>query len=240
MRSKVPTILAIFVLGAGLVGGIFLMKQIQNFKSGAEATFAPQDLKISNIKDSSITVSWVTDTQTIGFVEYSNSQGTLNQTEPSLLSTTHFFIIQNLSPNTLYSIKVNSGGQSFDNSGSPWQVQTLNSLNPQVGQIISGQILDKNNFPAKNALVYVSPPTGEIFSTVVTPSGNWIIALPALANSTILQILVESSPSVISSAKINLSAANPTPSITLGRSYDFTSQDIQSSSDTPKVPITLP
>lgn len=239
MKSKIPSLLAIFLLIAGLAAAIFIIKNIQTFRLGATGPSSPQDLKITNIKDTAFTVSWVTDNPTIGIVEYS-SQGQTNKSQPTSLSKTHLITIQNLKPSSSYSFRINSAGQTFDNSGIAWQTQTTATLTPQTGQIISGQVLDQDNLPAKNALVYVSIPTGEIFSTQVTPSGNWLISLPPLADSTVLNISIEASPSLISTAKIDLKSANPTPTIVLGKSYDFSNQEIKSSSDTPKVQIDLP
>src|SRR5258708_2485193 len=240
IKSKIQTILGVLLLIFAIGEVLFAINKIQTLKSGAEGSFAPQDLKITNIKDTSFTVSWLTDTPTIGFVEYSKDQGQTWQTPPTNNGLTHFINVQNLTPNSSYSFRINSGGQFFDNAGLPWSTQTLTPQLPETQTIISGKVLNTNRFPAKNALIYVNISGSLIFSSLVSASGNWIMSIPTIPDSTILQITVESSPSLVASAKIDLKSANPTPPITIGQSYDFTSEVTQSASDTPKVPITLP
>ena len=240
MKSQIPTIFAIFILIATLIAILVVKNQIQTLTSSASSTFAPRNLRITNIKDTSFAVSWITDTPTISFVEYTTAQGQTTGTETSNLSQTHFVQIQNLNPNSSYSFRINSGGQFFDNNGEKWLTQTQNSQGSELGKIASGQVVTSNNLPAKNALVYIDIPGNITFASQVTTSGNWLIALPRLADSTILQITVETANQT-SKALVELSAANPVPTITLGASYDFTKDNtIENSSDIPSVQITLP
>lgn len=233
MKSKIPTLLAIFILILVLAAILFGVNEIQGFKSKANSNFAPIDLRITNIKDTSATVSWLTDTPTIGIVQYNNTVSS-----PSNLSTAHFINLVNLSPDTSYSFTINSGGQIFDNNSSNWQFQTLASLSPVTGVVISGKILN-GNLPADNTILYVTA-NNTVYGTLVSLSGSWVLTLPDLPDSTSLDILAENSPSLISSAKINLNEANPTPPITLGKSYDFRNDVQQTQVNTPKVPIDLP
>ncbi len=241
MKSQIPTILAIFILVGSLIAVLVVKNQVQLLKSNASASFAPERLKITNIKDTSFTVSWITNVPTTSFIEYNSPQGQ-NKTIPTNLSSIHFVTIQNLNPNTTYSFKINSGGSFFDNNSSDWVIQTLNT-NPDLntkGEIISGKVVANNNLPAKNALVYVEIPGNLFFSSQVSGSGNWLVSLPPLADTTILQITIEDI-SGISSGKVDLKNANPVPTITLGNPFDFTHNTSgSSSSDIPKVQITLP
>ncbi len=240
-RSKIPTLLAIFVLISGVVATLFAINKVEFLKSSAQTSFSPQDVKITNLEDTSVTISWVTDSPSIGLVEYTNQEGQRFQSGASILASTHWIVLSDLIPNTLYSFTINSAGNIFDNLGSPWQVQTLISQSPQIGTVISGSVLKPNAFPAKNALVYVTPEgSSYIASALVSASGNWILSIPQVSNSSILDILVENSTSEISTAKIDVQSANPVPTITVGKSYNFSNQSTNSSIDTPKVPITLP
>lgn len=238
-KSTIPTLLAIILLVAATFAIIFTIKEFQLIKSNAASNFEPLDLKITNIKDTSFTVSWLTETPTIGLVIYGNDQIQSSETKASSNSITHFVTIQNLNPASSYSFKINSNGQIFDNLSSLWTVQTKNSLGGTESTIVSGQILNKTSLPDQNSLVYVDTNQG-IYSTMVAISGNWIVSLPALPDTTILQILVEKSPSEVASAKIDLKSANPTPPITLGNSYDFRNEGSKPQTDTPNVLLQLP
>ena len=240
MKAKVPTLLAIFLLLLTTISFVLALKQFQQFRASANTSFYPHDLKITNIKNTSFTVSWVTTLPTIGFVKYQtiNSQNQTTMRTPN--SITHFLTIQNLNPNTTYSFRINSNGQDFDNNGSLWSVQTSSSQTLATNSnFISGTILNSRNLPAKNSLVYITI-GDQIFSTQVSVSGNWIISLPPLAENSLLGILVEESPQSLASVKTNLVNANPIPTITLGHSYNFLNEGSADEIDTPNVPIQLP
>jgi hypothetical protein len=231
-RSKIPTLLAIFILilSGGLI--LFAVGQVRNFASIAEGNQNVVDIKITNIKDTQAVVSWLTDTPSVGFIKYVSENGQSSEVSSGSRSITHFFMLQNLSPNTKYTLYIN-------NSTNSRQFQTLNNSLPERGSLVSGQVLDKNNFPAKNAIVYIT--VGQnTFSTLVSASGNWVVSLPSLGDTTELNILVQEKPNEEASAKINLKDANPVPSITIGHSYDFTTAKTEKTIETPAVPIELP
>lgn len=231
MKSRIPTILVIFIITSALVASIFAIHEIQNLGSKAEGNEIPEDVRITNIQDSSLSISWVTLKPTIEIVEYTDPNGQTFQAGDSNLTTTHFVFIQNLSPNTSYKFKINGSGQ--------WKGETSVPKKPEIKKIISGQIVNANKLPAKNALVYVDLPTGETLSTKVSVSGNWILSLPNMGDMTILNISIETVGG-ITTAKVYLKGANPTPTITLGKSEDFTENLVSPTSDTPKVEIVLP
>jgi hypothetical protein len=231
MKSRIPTILVIFIITSALVASVFAIHQIQNLGSKAEGDEIPQDVRITNIQDTSLSISWITLKPTIGIVEYTGPNGQSFEAGDSNLTTTHFVFIPNLSPNTAYKFKINGNGE--------WKAETSVSKKPNVAKIISGQVINANKLPAKNALVYVDLPTGETLSTKVSASGNWILSLPNVADATILNIVIET-PGGITTAKVYLKSANPTPIITLGKSEDFIENLVPPISDTPKVDIVLP
>ncbi len=243
MKSKIPTILAILILLISLIALLFAKNQIKQFKSSAETPNTPQNLNITNIKNNSFTVSWLTDSPTIGFVRYKNSSGQTFQSPPTISSTTHFVTLQNLDSATPYTFEINSGGQYFQNRGSGWKVVTLTSFQlPDNPSVISGRIMTKAGFPAKNAIIYVSGIGFETQSTVVSDSGNWVISLPPLADTTLLKITVDYSTNLQTTARIELKSASPIPTMVLGNSYNFTGDENKSTlqDDKPETSITLP
>ncbi|CAN5341844.1 hypothetical protein BH10PAT1_BH10PAT1_1950 [soil metagenome] len=237
MKSKIPTILGLFILLTATGSTLFAIKNFQGISTNAEISVAPIDVRITNVKDTSFTVNWITDKPSIGFVSYSSNSNIDTERTPNEI--THSITIQNLNPSTLYSFKINSNGQFFQNNNSPWQIQTHTTNFSSDVTVVSGQILNANNLPAKNALVYIE--TGSsTYSSQVSISGNWVITLPSLSENTILNILVENSSSETASAKINIKNANPTPVIKLGNSYDFSGQSEESSQINPTEVIQLP
>lgn len=239
-NSRIPTFFAIFILLIGVGSIVFTINQVQGFRSGASGGSIPQDVRITNIRDTSATVSYITDKPSIGIIEYSNQTGQVFESSATNLSVTHYITLQNLTPSAIYNIRINSAGTFFDNNGSNWQVQTTSTGSNLTDSIVSGKVLNKENFPAKDAIVYITADVGLAASSQVSDSGNFIASLPALPDSTILQILVEASPSLVANAKIDLKSANPIPTMILGGLYDFEKESTPSASNLPVAPIQLP
>lgn len=237
--TKIPSLVAILVLLVASFSATFAITQFHEFRSSAEIIFTPKDLKITNIKDTSFTVSWVTDKPAIGFVEYTNESNEKKLSAPTITQTAHLITINGLKPNTSYSFRINSAGQYFDNNAANWTVTTTSFPVSSDSSIISGRVFNSKNLPAKNAIVYADIGNA-VYSTIVTQSGNWVISLPSLPETQIINLLIEDSPSVVSWAKIDLKSANPVPTIVLGNSYDFRNQTNIPEGDVPNVPILLP
>src|SRR5260221_13594636 len=81
-KKNIPTILGLLVLFAGLIGGVFLVRSsnTNSFLPRASPQTTPKNLKIRNITDTSFTVSWITDSNTVGFVRYGTNATALSTT----------------------------------------------------------------------------------------------------------------------------------------------------------------
>lgn len=233
-KSTIPTIFGLLIIIVSLVSGVVIIQSVQTFKSSASVSSSPHDLRVTNVKDTSFSISWMTDMPTIGFVKYTG-QGVSNQTSPTSNSKVHFVNILNIKPDSTYTVTVNSGGQDFDSR----QVQTITSYIP-AEKLISGQVFNNKNLPAKDALVYIATDGVIKWSAQVSESGNFLTSLPALPDSTILQILVQNQDNTTADAQIDLASAHPIPTIVMGNSYDFRNQQNISATATPNVQITLP
>ncbi|HSX49016.1 MAG TPA: fibronectin type III domain-containing protein [Candidatus Saccharimonadales bacterium] len=241
MKAKIPSILGILILAGGLVGSVWGVRKIQNIRSQAATVGpVPQSLRVTNIKDTSFSISWITESETTSFIEYEGPDKVTFQTPISTSSLTHYFSIQNLKPDSVYSFRINMDGNFYDNAGIPWTQKTSTTINPEEGKIVSGKILTAENLPAKNALVYIDAPNMETQSAIVTESGNWVAHLPSLDDATVIDISVQNSLTQTSSAKIALKDANPTPTITIGKTFDFRNQTQSGAMDIPEVQINLP
>jgi len=232
-RATIPTLLALFILVVCLVSIVVIIKGPQFLESGANASVESHDIRITNVTDTSITVSWTTDKPTIGFVRYTRNGQSIN-TPPSSVALNHFVLIQGLVPSASYTVEVNSDGQFAD----PKQVVTLPSYTPS-SKIISGQILDNKNLPARDVLVYVGVEGVTKYSALTGATGNWIISLPEISDTTILSIFATGMGQE-TRATIDLENANPMPTMVLGRTYDFRNNETKQTSDVPQLEIKLP
>lgn len=256
MKNTIPTIIGIIVLILGVATGVLLVRGSQFFRLGAASEVSPKDVRITNISDSSITVSWVTDKETSGFIKWGESQNTPDKNElgqSQIQSTTHISTITGLAPETSYFFKINSRGSDFDANGIPWQVKTGPTLAfVRSENLISGSVITASGNPAGGALVYLTVGGGSPLSTITSESGSWVIPvfsartqnltgyIPLNETSTLLEISVNAGPEGVASAQIYPQSARPVPSIILGQVHDFKSLPPSSSSEIPKASIGLP
>ena len=255
-KIRIPTLVAILILTLGLSFSIVLTQQKQFFLPSAKSQNIPKDVKISNITDSSFTITWLTQDKADGFVVWgkSKSLGQTTNEETKAKGYTHSATITNLEPETTYYFKINSGGDLYDNDGSPWEAKTapkLSSSETQAIQNISGSIVNALGAPAASVLVFVKAGGSNLLSTYTSENGNWIIPLNKIRTSDLnnsykingqdlLEINVQAGPEGIASAQIYAEKATATPLITLGQTYDFRNLTTNQNDSLPKSEIQGP
>lgn len=255
-KVTIPTILGMIVLLVGVFAGVYFLKSTQIFKIGASADATPKDIRVTNITDSSITISWTTDKETFGFITWGDSQGNTNKIlkdgEKSQKTYNHFLSLTGLQPNTTYYYKINSDGTNFDNGGIPWQFTTGSSLNPSKNStLLSGNIISATGEPEIGALVYANI-DGYTLSTQTSETGNFVFQLGNARtldlknyaqigmDSTLVQISVVAPPDGVASAQIFPQSGNPIPTIIIGQVYDFRSSPANNSGKNPNTNLSLP
>ena len=183
---RIPTALALFILLIGLFAGMILVRNASRWLVGAKPEITPKQIKITNITDSGFTVSWITDEQTSGFVQYGTGKE-LSFTTPDdrdQLSGqqgkfwTHHVTIKNLKPATNYFFKINSGGKTFDNNGRSHQVLTAPAVEGTMpaNDIVYGTIIKQDGSPAEGVIVYLSLANAAPLSTLTKASGSWAVS----------------------------------------------------------------
>src|SRR3989344_115633 len=132
-----PKWLGLLIALGGLVSGLWGVQEQTRKSIMAAAEEAPKEVKISNISDGSLVVSWTTDKATSGFVQYGESGA-----EADLVATddrdqergsiseyfTHLITVRGLKPETAYVFRVGSGKNLYSLGNSPYQVTTGSKL----------------------------------------------------------------------------------------------------------------
>jgi hypothetical protein len=152
---------------------------------------APLDIRITNVRDTQLTVSWVSGQAEVGQVNYGTS--------PSLGSTafddrgaatsddTHHVTIRGLLPRTTYYFDVVSGGITDNNAGAHYTITTGPSIIPTGSDQVWGQVFRSDGHtPAVGAIVYIrlqdnngqgSPGSSAPVSVLVDAGGYWFTDL---------------------------------------------------------------
>jgi len=234
-----PTVLGMGVLVVALVAGLILLGGNTNvFSPRATPQTTPKNIQLSNISDTSFSVSFTTDEMTPGFVKYGTSATDLKQQTSddrdqltgSIGSfTTHHITLRGLQPNTPYFYVIGTGSNStFDNSGTAYSTATFaRAGTPGAAQTAYGTILGAAGSPAVGAIVSATAPGVGTLSTIVKESGSWAIPLSnarttegkyadlALLSSMTLSVQApDASPAT--TQIISLADSQPVPTITLG------------------------
>ena len=123
-------------------------------------------------------MSWVTDSAETGYVSYGISPGNLNinvydDRGQATIADTHHITITGLNPGTTYYYKIVSGGVTYDDNGSPYQMTTGPGLGFTLPEMISGRVYKANGTEAEGTIIYVSMGTSQVLSGLVNNQGAW-------------------------------------------------------------------
>ncbi len=238
--KKIPTIIALTILVIGIGAGIYLTETRLSQKPQALLSSQPEEVQITNLSDNLFSVVWLTKKKATGSVTFGSSAEDMDQLalddrdidSPQQKYLTHHVTIRNLSSQTKYYFSVISDGKKYQNNDSQFQIVTAeksnqaNTLEPSYGQIVNQQ-----NQPAEGSIVILNLPRSLPLSTLVKPSGNWLIPLnnardvdlKIYPDSETIPISLSVLLSVDEKAQATFDTQNdsPVPLITIGKTYNF-------------------
>jgi hypothetical protein len=238
---RIPTLFGILLITIGVGITTFLVNQGVLFKSNANLTNQPQNVRITNITDSSFTVSYETESKVIGSLNYGDNQNlgkpALDDRDQQTANLTsyniHNITVRNLTPQRKYFFSIISGQETYINSNQPFEVATGSKLSesPPNQNPISGKILLSDGTSPKEAIVYVTADNSQVISTLVKSDGSYILPLNSLRTNGLsgyynfppdgtVKMLVFGD-SLTSNVLISLSQTHPIPTVMLSKDYDF-------------------
>ncbi len=189
MQKRIPTILGLVVLVVAMVAGVLLFGQGTGvFAPRATPQTTPKKIKITNVTDSSFTVSFITDQSVTSFLKYGESKNTLDnqagddrdQISGSVQAyNTHHLTVRGLEPSKSYFFILGTGnGTTFTNEGEPFSVKTATRVGTQPpAKTIYGSATTESGAPADGAILYVKHSDAGELSSLVKSSGSWAIPL---------------------------------------------------------------
>lgn len=181
-RRKDLIIIAILLIGLPIV--VFASYQVYQFFIGASIEAKPQNIVLSNLTTSSVTITWTTEVSTTGSViPMSNGQemSPVIDKRGTGKTKTHYIELESLEPNTSYDFLIvldnekydSADGKSFSFKTAPITAQapTPNPIHGTVSGasgediIVYAMLKDKSAYPV---------------SAIMPRGGNWIMDLSAL------------------------------------------------------------
>jgi len=230
--KTIPSIVGVIVLFLGLVTGVYLSLKVNPFSSKASSSCAPDNLQITNLTHNSFDVSFATNADCLSQVTVNGRNVfDIRQSQSSTLHRTHYFRITNLQAEQNYNFIIVSGGQEYNQPS--FQVKTPKTPSGQLpsSNLAWGRILESNNLPAQDAIIYLNIPGASPLSAFAGSDGRWNISLayslsadksswfkpqPGVGEE-IIVISPPISPTIINS---DTSHNYPVPDIILGRNQD--------------------
>jgi hypothetical protein len=247
MKKQIPTILGLLILVGALIAGlIFFGEGTGVFAPRATPETTPKQIRVTNIKDNSFTVSFYTEEKTAGFVKYGTDPNKLNSQvndDRDQLSGTvgeyqlHHITVRGLDPATDYYYVLGTGSRAeFDNEGQPFQITTAvkPSTPPPEAKTVYGSVSNENGTPAEGSIVYLAADGMGDASSLVKASGSWAVPLSQmrtvsgneyadLEDETQLSLLVQGVPLTKRiQIRLTVAEAQPVPELTFGKEPDLT------------------
>lgn len=254
LQKRIPTLLGIVLLAmATIASSFFVSNNSTTFFGRAAGENIPQSVRITNISDTSFSVSYTTFGKVIGTLSYGKDENEKNNSfddrdreggVPKEYNT-HHITVQNLTPQTKYVFSIVSGGSDFLNNEALFEVTTGSEIDdaPTTKDTIAGNVVLPDGQPANDALVYAQTEDGNPRSTLAESDGSYTLEISAMRTSDLASFVEFAGDTVIalsfrnealeSKATVLASQANPVPQVMLSKIYDFTKGEPIVTDDTP-------
>lgn len=241
-NKRIPTLFGLILLLIGVGATTYLTQTGVIFNSHASPGHTPQNIRITNMTDTSFTVSYTTSDKVPAVISYAKdknlSQTAIDDRNQQIDSLTayrsHHITLKNLSPGTKYYFSITSGPDTFLNNGNLFEATTPQRISsqPTNQQPIAGRVITSNGKDLDDAIVYVKTDTSQTISVLVK-GGKYLAPLNSLRTEDLTSYINLAPDALVKLLVVNgLSQSNivvlakqisPVPTITLSQDYDFTS-----------------
>lgn len=240
--KKIPTLFGLILLGIGIISINLALKHGTFFTTRATPTYAPEQIRITNLTDTSFTLSYITKDSVLGTLSYGtdSSGGKValddrdQQSGNPLPYTMHHITVKNLKPDTNYFFKITSSDKIFLDKEKPFSTRTLSPLSqdPTRQPPIVGNISNADGSKDGNILVLLVTDNAQTLSVLTKADGSFVMPLNAIRtkdfksyvtfqeNDTIR--LLALTPTDRATVSVLSKQISPVPPIIIGNTYDFT------------------
>jgi len=242
LHKRIPTVFGLILLLAGFFAINYAVNNSVFFVTRASPTYTPEEIRVTNLTDTSFTISYVTKESVLGTLTYDTTptgdkvalDDRDQQSGTPQPYLTHHITVKNLSPNTIYYYSILSSNKTFLDKDKPFSIKTLSPLTQNLSRQtpIVGTVADADGGHDTNTIVLLVTDGAQTLSTLTKEDGTYVMPLNALRTNdfssymsftptSLIKLLVES-PLGKATVSVLASQINPVPLITLNNSYDFT------------------
>ncbi|MEK7551505.1 MAG: Ig-like domain-containing protein [Patescibacteria group bacterium] len=241
-NKRIPTLLGMILIIVGLGVTTYLVRQGGLFSIRAGPGHEPKDIRISNITDTSFTVTYTTQDLVTGALSFGDSvrleQSALDDRDQNsgkiLPHKLHNITVRNLDPEKTYYFSIISGQDTYLNNSNPFEVITGRTIDdtPLVQNPMSGKIILPSGKAPTESIVYLTTEGSQIISTLIRDDGTFLLPLNSLRTTELssylklekgkLLKLLAIGEDLVSNATLFSEQIEPVPTITLSNNYDFT------------------
>jgi len=254
LSKTIPTYLGVLSLLILLVL-LGLINQRLTLGSKAAVGVAPEEVRITNITSNTFVVTWKTGKPSSGMVKTFLSEEKLSSDVRDLQKNSrdeyyvHYVLVDGLLANETHYFWINSNGRFYGSDGkiegNKFSAKTA-SIEANVAldaKLAYGQVIDSQENPVENALVYLNIPQVSPLSGLTSSSGYWVVPLAFAFNSELTGVadyqegeireeIVVDAGLLGRSQVVNFTNNNkPVPLITIGQDTDFCQSNNGSSND---------
>src|SRR3989344_6579786 len=181
-NRKIPTVFAVFLIGIGIAVISYLVNTGVIFIGQASPGYMPENIRVTNISDTSFTVSYTTTDAILGSIAFGTNKDlgsvALDDRDQQAGGATqyylHYITLSGLKPNTKYFYAIISGTTTFKNEDSPFEITTVSALKPQT-EPIPGHVLEADGTNPKEAIVYLKTANAQLTSVLVKTDGTYTL-----------------------------------------------------------------
>lgn len=244
-QKRIPSILGIVMIVLGLGVTSYLVKSGVLFITRASPDNTPKNVRITNVSDSSFSISYTTSKQVSGAVSFGTLPGNLTDTALDDRDqqggnvgsyNLHHISLKNLKPSTVYYFSITSGKDTFLNNNLPFKQSTGIKIlsSPPYQNAVTGHIVNTNGQVPAEAIIYITTQGAQTLSSLSDKKGNYIIPINSIrldnfgsyvpvSGNTIFNMLAVDETLEESNVTFYINQANPLPLVTISKDYNFTS-----------------
>ncbi|OGH43065.1 MAG: hypothetical protein A3B53_03060 [Candidatus Levybacteria bacterium RIFCSPLOWO2_01_FULL_42_15] len=244
LDARIPTLVAAVLIVIGVWATSYLTQQGTIFLGTASVSIDPQDVQITNVTDTSFTVSYRTRSAVFGSLVVSKAN---DNTQTIVLDDRdkqrgnasayflHYISVHALIPSTAYFFSIASSDKTFLDNGQPFRITTGPTLDASLALFLAKGKVFSENTGSDKAIVYLKSSSSQTLSTLAKTDGTYNLNFSDIRNGALLSLatirqasiisLTIIGPSDTSSITILAQQAKSIPPISLTNNYDFSKDD---------------